>query len=42
MTQLHDALLITLVDVTKLIGCTAELVHELQFSWVQYGAANTA
>ena len=35
LTQLHDALLVTRVGVTKLIGCRAA-VRELNFSSVQF------
>jgi len=35
LTQLHDALLVTRVSVTKLIGCRAA-VHALRYSSVQF------
>ena len=36
LTQLHDALLVTCVSITTLIGCRAA-VRALQFSSVQFG-----
>jgi len=38
LTQLHDALLVTRVSVTKLIGCRAA-VHALRFSSVQFSSS---